>query len=433
MEVSPVIIGIIGWIALLVLLFLEMPVGIALFLVSFVGIWCISGLPQALHVFSCVTYKTASFYLWSLIPLFILMGQLARHTGLGSDLFDAAFKWLGHFRGGLAITTIGTSTGFGAVCGDNIAAATTMTSVCLPGMRQYKYDDALSLSSICSGGILSFLIPPSLGFIIYGILANQSIGKLFIAGIFPGILCAIIYMIVIYIICRINPMKGPAGPRSTWTERLMSLKYLWGVLLLVLIIFGGIYSGFITPTEAGALGAFGALIIGLIKRRLSWRGFGAALVDSVQTVGMVFLLILGAWNFAPFLALSTIPAALIGVMEGWSPGLILLAVLAFYFFGGMIFEAVILMIITVPLFLPLWTMAGFDLIWFGVVLMLVVVTSGNTPPVGLIVYIVGGMVPEVPVDKIFRQVAPFVVGVLICAALVIAFPQIATFLPNLIG
>jgi tripartite ATP-independent transporter DctM subunit len=433
MEVNPLIIGVIAWGVLLLLLFLEMPAGIALLLVSFGGIWCLRDLSQALHIIARATYDTSMTHLWSLIPLFVFMGLLANEGGLGSDLFRAASKWLGGIRGGLAMTTTATAAGFSAVCGDNIAGAATMTSVCLPEMRKYKYDDNLSLATICSGGILSFLIPPSLGFIIYGLLANVNISALFLGGVFPGIICGLLYMVVIYIICRIAPEKGPAGSKATWSERFSSLRYVWGVLLLVIIVFGGIFSGFITVTEAGALGAFAALVVGLIKGQLNWQKFRRAALNSVQTVGMIFLLIIGAWSFAPFLSMTRIPTEMVALMGGWSPGFILLFVLAFFFLGGMIFEAAILMIITIPLLLPLWMAAGFDLVWFGVVLMLVVIVSGITPPVGFVVYVVSGMVPEASSGAVFKSVIWFILPVLLCAGLVVAFPQIATFLPNLLG
>jgi len=433
MEVSPIIIGIVGWVVLLLLLFLEMPAGMALLLVSFGGIWYLRDLPQAFHFIARATYDTSMTHLWSLIPLFVFMGLLANEGGLGSDLFKAASKWWGGFRGGMAMTTTATAAGFSAVCGDNIAGAATMTSVCLPEMRKYKYDDNLSLATICAGGILSFLIPPSLGFIIYGLLANVNISALFLGGVFPGIICAFLYMVVIYIICRIAPEKGPTAAKATWAERFSSLRYVWGVLLLVIIVFGGIFSGFITVTEAGALGAFAALVVGLIKGQLNWRRFRRAAMNSVQTVGMIFLLIIGAWSFAPFLSLTRIPTEMVALMGGWSPGFILLFVLAFFFLGGMIFEAAILMIITIPLLLPLWLAAGFDLVWFGVVLMLVVIVSGITPPVGFVVYVVSGMVPEASSGAVFKSVIWFIPPVLLCAGLVVAFPQIATFLPNLLG
>jgi tripartite ATP-independent transporter DctM subunit len=433
MEVNPLIIGVIAWGVLLLLLFLEMPAGIALLLVSFGGIWYLRDFSQALHIIARATYDTSMTHLWSLIPLFVFMGLLANEGGLGSDLFRAASKWLGGIRGGLAMTTTATAAGFSAVCGDNIAGAATMTSVCLPEMRKYKYDDNLSLATICSGGILSFLIPPSLGFIIYGLLANVNISALFLGGVFPGIICGLLYMVVIYIICRVAPEKGPAGSKATWSERFSSRRYVWGVLLLVIIVFGGIFSGFITVTEAGALGAFAALVVGLIKGQLNWQKFRRAALNSVQTVGMIFLLIIGAWSFAPFLSMTRIPTEMVALMGGWSPGFILLFVLAFFFLGGMIFEAAILMIITIPLLLPLWMAAGFDLVWFGVVLMLVVIVSGITPPVGFVVYVVSGMVPEASSGGVFKSVIWFILPVLLCAGLVVAFPQIATFLPNLLG
>ena len=433
MELSPVSIGLICWALLLLFLFLEMPAGVALLLVSFLGIWWIRDLSSALHILARVTYDTSVTHLWSLIPLFVFMGQLANEAGLGSNLFNVAFKWLGGLRGGLAMTTTATAAGFSAVCGDNIAGAATMTSFCLPEMRKYHYNDNFSLATICAGGILSFLIPPSLGFIIFGLLANVNISSLFLGGVFPGLICAFLYMIVIHLICRIDPSKGPPGPKATWTERILSLRHLWGVLLLVIIVFGGLFSGFMTITEAGALGAFAALVVGIVKRQMSWKKLWRAVVSTVQTVGMVYLLLIGAWTFAPFLSLSEIPTTLIKFMGGWSPGFILFFVLAFFFLGGYIFEAAILMIITIPLFLPLWDAAGFDLVWFGVVIMLTVIVSGITPPVGLIVYVVSGMVPEASAGAIFKAVTWFIIPVLICVGLVIAFPQIATFLPHLLG
>jgi C4-dicarboxylate transporter DctM subunit len=431
-EVSPVVIGLIGWCIFLLLLFLEIPAGIALLLVGFGGIWALRDLSSALHLLASVAYDSSMTHLWSLIPLFVFMGLLASEGGLGLDLFEAASKWFGGVRGGLAMTTAATSAGFAAVCGDNIAGGITMTAVCLPAMRKYHYDDSFSLAIICAGGILSFLIPPSIGFIIYGLLANVNISALFLGGVFPGIILAFLYIVVIYLICRIDPSKGPAVPKATWAERLSSLRYVWGVLLLIVIVFGGIFSGFITVTEAGALGAFAALVVGLIKRQLNWQKFRRAISGSVQTIGMVFLLLIGAWVFAPFLSLTRIPAELVTLMGGWHPGLILFAVLVFFFFGGMIFEAAILMILTIPLFLPLWTTAGFDLVWFGVVLMIIVIVSGITPPVGLIVYVVSASV-KAPSAKVFKAVLWFIPPVLLCAGLAIAFPQIVTFLPNLLG
>jgi tripartite ATP-independent transporter DctM subunit len=392
----------------------------------------LSGFSSTLHMLARIPFDTSMTYLWSLIPLFVFMGQIAHESGLGSDLFKTAFKWFGGFRGGLALTTTVTSAGFSAVCGDNIAGAATMTTVCLREMRKYGYEENFSLATICAGGILSFLIPPSLGFIIFGLLTNSSISDLFVGGIFPGILLCIGYMVVIYIICRINPAKGPAGPKTTWGEKFASLKNLWGIVILIFVVFGGIYSGFITVTEAGALGAFGALVVGLAKRTLNGRNFWHALVNSVQTTGMVFLLIAGAWLFAPFLSLTQIPATMISFMQGWSPTLILLFTMLFFFIGGMFFDSTILMIITIPLFLPLWTTANLDMIWFGVSLMVIIIVSGITPPVGLIVYVVSGMVPGASSTGVFKEVSWFIIPAVACVILLLIFPQIATFLPDLV-
>jgi C4-dicarboxylate transporter DctM subunit len=430
MGIDPTIIGLGGLCLLMVLLFLEMPVGIALFLVSFIGVWCIAGFPQACHVIARAIYDASSVHMWCLIPLFVLMGQFAFEAGTGSNLFKGAVKWFGPMHGGLAMTTSATSAGFAAVCGDNIAGAVTMTSVCLPEMRKYNYDDNLSLASVCAGGVLSFLIPPSLGFIIFGILANVNITSLFLGGVIPGIIITIFYMVVIYAICKTNPKKGPPTPPSTWKEKLFSLRYLWSVIVLILIVFGGIYTGIITVVEAGALGAFAALVIGLATRKLDWNGFKRAAMSTIKTTGMVFLLIAGAWSFAPFLSLSKIPFAIVAMMGGLHPMMIVLAVLVFFFVGGMVFEAAILMIITIPIFLPLWMAAGLDLVWFGVTLMIIITISGLTPPVGLIVYVVSGITGKSS-GPIFRTVSWFIIPAIACVALLIAFPQLATFLPDL--
>ncbi|MFP4642327.1 MAG: TRAP transporter large permease [Dehalococcoidia bacterium] len=433
MELSPLIIGIIGWGVLLLLLFLEIPAGVSLLLVGFGGILWISGAPQALHMIARATYDTSTTHLYALIPLFVFMGQLASEGGLGRELYLFASKWIGGMRGGLGMTTVVTAAGFSAVCGDNMAGAATITSVCLPEMRKYGYDDNLSLATICAGSLLSFLIPPSLGFIIYGLLAGANISALFLGGVFPGIIIALLYIILIYIICRVDSTKKPSISKATWTERLLSFKYLWGVLLLVVIVFGGIYSGFITVTEAGALGAFGALVVALIKRQLTWSRFWNAITNSTRITGMVFLLLIGAFTFAPFLSLTRIPATLVTCMGGWPTELILFFILLFFFVGGFFFESMILLMITIPLFLPLLTAAGLDLVWLGVVLIIVIIVSGITPPVGLIVYVVSGMVPEASSGGIFKTVAWFIIPVLVCAGLAIAFPQIVMFLPDLVG
>lgn len=433
MDFSPPVIGLIGIIFLLVLLFLKMPGGIALLLVSIGGIWAASGLPQAMYILANATYKTSTTYVWSLIPLFILMGNISYQTGLGKDLFECARKWVGHLPGGLAVTAIGASAGFGAICGDNIASAVTMTSVCLPEMRKNKYADSLSLGAICAGGILSFLIPPSLGFILYGILTNTSISDLFMAGVFPGILTALLYVVVIFILSYRNPALGPKGPYINWKQRFLSLRQLWGILILVVIVFGGIYSGFITATEAGALGAFGSILVGVFKRTMSWNGFRLAVNATIGTTGMIFLLVIGAWVFAPFLSMCNLPQTLAGFMANWSPWIIIIAILIFYFLGGLIFESTILMIITIPIFLPLLTAARIDLIWFGVCLMLIVVLGGNSPPVGLIVYATAGMVKDVSVGTIFKGVLPFIPAVIVATILVLLFPSIATWLPTVLS
>jgi tripartite ATP-independent transporter DctM subunit len=430
---SPETIGIIGLILMLVFMLLRVPLGVVMTLLGFGCFAWIAGWDPGLAMFGSTAFRTSTGYMLFVIPLFILMGSLASYGELALDAYYAANKWLGHLRGGLAMATIAGSTAFGAVCGSSIATAATMCKVALPEMRRYGYSDQFSLGAICSGGLLGFMIPPSTAFIIYGITTQESIGRLFIAGIFPGIVIAISYMVAIYITCRINPNLAPRASKSTVKERFSALYRIWGILVLFFLVLGGIYGGFFTPNEAGAVGAFGALVLGLAKRKLPLPVIKKSLTETAQLTGMIFLLIIGANIFNVFIAVSKIPFGLAAFISGLAVppiGIVLLLVLI-YIILGFFMELLSVILITMPIFYPLLLAIGIDPIWFGVLVVLTVMIGQITPPVGVVVYAIGGLVKEVPLSTIFRGVWPFLFAQLAALVLLLVFPQISLWLPNL--
>ena len=426
-------IGIIGIVIMLVLMFLRMPIGIAMALVGFVGFSYISGLEQGFHILTTTTHRMASTYMMTVLPLFIFMGILSGHAGLSGDAFYAVNKWLGHLPGGLAMATVGGCTGFAAVCGSATATAATMCTVALPEMRKYKYADQLSLGTIASAGGLGFMIPPSLAFILYGFLTEESIGSLFMAGVFPGLLIAFLFMVAIYITCRRNPGLGPAGPRTSLREKVAALQHVWGILVLFVLVLGGMYAGIFSPTEAGAVGAFGALVLGLVKRRLSWKGFTTSISETGRLTAMIFLLIIGAMIFNYFLAITEIPFALAEFIGGFPvpPTVVLSALLVMYVILGFFMDILAVMVLTVPIVYPVLVTVGIDPVLFGVLIVLTTMIGFITPPVGMSVYTVSGMARDVPMFTIFRGVWPFLYAMLAALVILVAFPQISLWLPHM--
>ena len=426
-------IGIIGIVLMLALMFLRMPLGVAMAMIGFAGLSYIAGFKEGLYTFGMTAYRMASEYMLTVLPLFIIMGTLASHAGLSRDAFYAINKWLGHLPGGLAMAAVGGCTGFAAVCGDSIATAATMCKVALPEMRRYNYADQLSLGTISCGGMLGFMIPPSIPFILYGILTEVSIGSLFIAGIFPGLLIAFLFMAAIYITCRRNPSLGPAGPRASWRERVAALYRMWWILALFILVLGGMYGGIFTPTEAGAVGAFGALVFGLGKRQLTWKGFTASLSETGRLTGMIFMLIIGAMIFNRFLAITEIPFSLAHFVGGLPvpPIVVMSALLVMYVILGFFMAVIAVMILTVPIIYPVLLTMGIDPVWFGVLCVLTIMIGLVTPPVGIVVYAVGGLVKDVPLFTIFRGVWPFLYAMLIALVILIIFPQISLWLPSM--
>lgn len=417
----------------LLIFIVRMPIGFAMILVGFAGLCIVRGMPSGLSFLSLTAFRWASDYTFSVVPLFVLMGWLAGYGGLTKDAFSAVYKWIGHWRGGLAMSTVGASTAFGAVCGAPIAAAATMVPVTLPEMRRYRYNDLLSLGSIAAGGSLAFLIPPSLAFIIYAFLTEESVGALFMAGILPGLLLALLFMVTIFVLCRINPQLGPEGPRASWRERLRVLWGVCGILALFVLVLGGIYMGFFTPTEAAAVGAFGALVLGLMRRQLTRQSFIAALLETGRTTAMVFILIIGAMTFGTLMVITEIPMKLANFATALPvPNLaIIVAILMFYVLIGFIMEVLAVIMITIPIFYPLVLAMGFDPIWFGVVVIVTITMGGISPPVGIIAFVISGMVKEVPLFRIFLGCLPFLIAMFVCLIILIAFPQISLLLPNL--
>jgi tripartite ATP-independent transporter DctM subunit len=424
----------IGFALLLILLAGSMPVGFVMALVGLIGFALMVSPAAAISMATTDLYATFADYNLTTIPLFVLMGQVTFHTGISQGLFSAAYHWVGRLPGGLAMSTIGACTAFGAICGSGPATSATMASVALPEMRRYKYDMELATGCVAAGGGLGMLIPPSIVFIVYAILTELSIGKLFIAGIVPGLMIASFFCLVIYLRCRRQPHLGPAGPVFTWRERMRSLRGVWETMLLFAVVMGGMFAGFFTATEAAAIGAAGTLVIALAKRELTWKRLGQCLNESIRTACMVMTIVAGAIIFGRFLAVTRVPSNLATWLSGLPlPGWIIIGlILLFYLVGGCFLDALALDILTIPIFYPVIKALGYDLIWFGVMIVVVTMMGVITPPVGVCVYVVSGMNRDVPLERIFRGSLPFLWALVASALLLTVFPQIATFLPSLI-
>ncbi len=434
---NPTFIGILGLVLMLALFMTRMPVAYVMALVGFVGFSAMISLKGGLGLLSRSIYETFSSYGLTTIPLFILMGQIAFNCGIGRRLYDTAYKFFGAIRGGLAMATVTACTAFGAVCGSSPATAATLATVGLPEMRRYHYADELSSGSVASGGGLGMIMPPSVVLIVYGILTEQSIGALFVAGILPALVLTALFILCIMIWCRFQPEQGPRGERFTWRQRIRSLTNMIDTLLVFILVMGGLFFGLFTPTEAAAVGAFGVLAVALIRRRITWAGIVKSLYETLRTSCMVMFLIAGAVIFGKFLAVTRIPFNVAAWIGGFHlpPYLILSAIIVVYFIGGCVMDALALVMLTIPIFYPVVIQLGYDPVWFGIIIVLVTQMGVITPPVGINVYVVYGVsqgaVGGIALEKIFKGIFPFLIAVIVGTALMILFPQIVLLLPNL--
>lgn len=428
---TPETAGIVGLTVLIILLFARMWIGAAMAIVGFAGYAYIISLNSAYAVLAQIPFSTVAWYPMSTVPLFILMGVIIFNSGVGASLYETAYTWIGQLRGGLAMATVLACALFAAITGVSAPALVTMGKVAVPEMRKRNYDDKLATGSIACSGTLAFLIPPSMAFIIYGIITEQSIGLLFMAGILPGALLITLFIITIMIITRLHPESGPAGPKTGFWEKIISLKGTWHVILLFLLVLGGIYGGIFTPTEAGAIGAFGAIVITSVCRRLTLKTLLDSMLEAAQTTAMVFLLIIGAYILMKFLAVSRLPLILSETVSSipLHRMVIFAGIIFLYIILGMFLDIFSAVIITIPVIYPTVLALGFDPIWFGVVVVIVIQMGLVTPPVGMDVFVLSGAI-DVPLFTIFRGVMPFLLAMIICILLLIIFPQIALFIPS---
>lgn len=429
---SVTLVGIIGIIALFVLIFSRIPVGLVMALVGVTGFAYMINVDAAMSMMVKDIFDVFGSYNLTVIPLFILMGQIAFHAGISSRLFNVAYKMIGHWPGGMAIATIGACAGFSAICGSTNATAATMASVTLPEMKKYGYKDSIATGVVAAGGSLGILIPPSVIFILYGIMTEQSIGKLFMAGILPGTILTILFMLVVMIWAVMDPQVAPRGPKSTFKEKIVSLAGVMETVLLFILVMGGLFGGLFTPTEAGGVGAMGTLVIALVQRNITFKGISEALFETTRITAMILVIVAGATIFGHFLAITRLPYDIAQMVSTLAlphfaiMGLIILV----YLVGGCFIDALALIMLTVPIFFPVVTAMGFDPVWFGVIIVLVTQMGVITPPVGLNVYVVQSVATEVPLETIFKGTMPLLFAIILITVVLIFVPQLALFLPS---
>lgn len=430
---TPTMMGLTSFVVLVLLMFLKIPVGFVMAIVGFTGFGLLISWDASLGLLARDFFSIFSSYNLTVIPLFVFMGQVAHHSGMSGRLFNTAHKFLGHLPGGLAIATIGACAGFSAICGSTSATAATMASVALPQMKKYNYDPALATGVVAAGGSLGILIPPSTIFIIYGIMTEQSIGKLFMAGVLPGILLTLLFILTIVIWTHLRPDICKKAPKAAWKERIASLTGVIETFILFIMVMGGLFVGLFTPTEAAAIGAFGTLLIALIGRNLSWQGLIKSLDETTRVSCMIFVIVAGATVFGHFLAVTGIPAN-IGTWVSQlalPPPVIIGLIILVYLVLGCLMDSLAMIMLTIPIFFPVVTTLGYDPIWFGVIIVLVTEMGVITPPVGINVYVVAGVARDVPLHIIFKGATHLLMALLVTAILLILFPQIATYLPSL--
>ncbi len=425
----------IGFACLMVMIFARVPIGLSMGLIGFFGFAYLSDYNwiAALSMASRRVIDTSQNYSLSVIPLFVLMGNLVTRSGLSSELYKASYAFLGHLRGGLSMATVVACGSFSAICGSSLATAATMAKVAMPSMREYKYSDSLAAASIAAGGTLGILIPPSVILVIYGIMTEQSIRDLFAAGFLPGVLGILLYMGAVSFTVWRRPEAGPKGERSSRKERLHALKGVWGTLLLFILVMGGIYGGIFTPTEAAGIGAAGAFIIGLARRAFNWRTIFEILFETAHTTSSLFVVVIGALIFSSFINRAGFPDQLLSLISGLelAPLAVIFIILGIYILLGCVFESLSMLLLTVPVFYPVVESLGFDLVWFGIIVVVVTEISLITPPVGLNVFVLSGVLKDVKTGTIFHGVTPFWFADIIRLLLLTLIPSISLFLPQL--
>jgi tripartite ATP-independent transporter DctM subunit len=425
--------ALIGFAAMLVLTLIRIPIAFSMGIVGFVGLGLIKSWPASMASATAVIYETGFSYALSVVPLFILMGNFVTRAGMSQELYRAAYTFVGHWRGGLAMSTVVACGGFGAICGSSLATAATMSKVAMPSMRKFNYSEGLAAGSIAAGGTLGIMIPPSVIMVIYGLMTETNIGSLFAAGVLPGMVAVSCYMGAVSWTTWRDPKAGPPGERSSWSERWQALRDIWGVIVLFVLVLGGIYGGIFTPTEAAGVGAAGGFFFALGRRALTWQSLLAVLIESARTTAMLFVILIGALIFANFINFTTMPADLQTFVArfGLHPVLVVIAMCGVYILLGCVLESLSMILLTVPLFFPLISHLGLDPVWFGIIIVTVVEISLITPPVGLNVFVLRTLLPEIPIGTMFRGVAPFIVADFVRLTLLISFPIISLWLPRL--
>ncbi|MFT5895057.1 MAG: C4-dicarboxylate transporter DctM subunit [bacterium] len=426
-------VALIGFAAVLILAFFRMPLGIALGLVGVVGFGQLANYKAAMSSAARLVIDAGQSYGLSVVPLFILMGLMVERGGMAKELYRAAFVFLGHKKGGLAMSTVCACGMFSAICGSSLATAATMAKVSMPEMRRYKYSDSLATASIAAGGTLGILIPPSVILVIYGLITNASVGKLFIAGVLPGLIGVLFYLFAVKYVVTKDPKAGPAGEKTPWKERLLALRNVWTTLGLFIFVIGGIYVGAFTPTEAAGMGAAGAIFIAWARGALTWSTLFDVSRETTLTTAKLFMVVFGAMIFSNFVNRAGLPDGLIQIVNSFdvSPLGVIFIILAIYLVLGCVFESLSMILLTVPIFAPLVEALGFDLIWFGILVVVATEISLITPPIGLNVFVLKGVLKDVSVKTIFKGVTPFWIADIFRLLLLTLVPTISLYLPSL--
>jgi C4-dicarboxylate transporter DctM subunit len=430
---DPVAVGIAGIVLLVLLFAIEFPVAFAMGFVGFLGFGCLVNFSAAFNMLAIDIFENFSSYNLTVIPMFVFMGCLAFEIGMSTRLFDASHAIFGKMRGGLAIAAIIACAGFAAICGSTNATAAAMGAVSLPHMKRYHYDDSLATGSVAAAGSLGILIPPSALLIVFGIMAEESIGKLFIAGVLPGLLLAFLFVVTVKILCLRDPSLGPAGASTSLKQKLKAVSAVGEVLILFCLVLGGLFTGWFSPTQAGGAGAAGVLILGLLRRKLTWKGFVNAGKDTLLITCMVMFIVTGAAIFSHFFAVTKIPFLLSDWVSqlNFPPMIIMGLIVLLHLIGGCFMDGFGLIVLTVPIMLPMIRALGFDVYWFGIIIVLIVEMGTITPPVGVNVYVIKGVADNVPLETIFKGIFPFLLALIVAVIILMIFPQIATFLPTI--